>query len=127
MQLINADSLILENQPGKGENNFRCARNMLPAEQDNRNSYQEECETTDLFSEILKALPKTPGECSDYWTNKDIILCSSEEKMCALISFLTDLYSIRNINILTGYYDPDEDEKSGEVDECTGFWYVDIE
>lgn len=31
-----------------------------------------------------------------------------------------------DILVVTGYYDPVEDEKYGQVDRCTGWWFVNI-
>lgn len=38
------------------------------------------------------------------------------------------LYKAQGEEIIvnTGYYDPIEDERSGEVDRYTGWWYVNI-
>ena len=41
---------------------------------------------------------------------------------------LTTLYRTQGeeVEINTGYYDPEEDERNNEVDRYTGWWYVNI-
>lgn len=50
------------------------------------------------------------------------ILCDTEARADGVADFLEALgFSY----VRTGYYDPVEDERNGEVDEYTGWWYVD--
>lgn len=56
-----------------------------------------------------------------YWTNGQDILCRTEEEAEHLANFLED---IGFDCVMTGCYEPEEDERSGETDACTGFYYV---
>lgn len=74
---------------------------------------------------LLHALPKHPRsyDTSDnpgYWSNGDAFLCSCETEA----SILSDFISTFGVVAQTGYYDPEEDARSNEQDDCTGFWYV---
>lgn len=52
------------------------------------------------------------------------ILCDSEARAEAIGDFLEAL----GFNyVRTGYYDPVEDERNGEVDDYTGWYYVDFD
>lgn len=86
-----------------------------------------------MWSSIIDMLPNEPRSYDvmddpGFWTNGDSILCPSETEMNFVYEFLNDLFSrFGECTIVTGYYDPFEDAKSGESDECTGFYYVSIE
>lgn len=65
----------------------------------------------------------------DVWSPfGDEILCRTESAADALVDMLECLYRTQGEEVLvnTGYYDPEEDEKNGEVDRHTGWWYVNI-
>ena len=57
------------------------------------------------------------------------ILCKTESAADALADIIECLYEAQgeNVYVNTGYYDPVEDERSGEVDSFTGWWYVSID
>lgn len=50
------------------------------------------------------------------------LLTETEE----LANALADLIDLVDDCQTTGYYDPEEDAKSGEVDEYTGYYYVSL-
>ena len=52
------------------------------------------------------------------------ILSTSEEEIETLANFIDQLYGEGVCN--TGYYDPIEDERNGEVDAYTGMYFVSI-
>jgi len=52
----------------------------------------------------------------------DELLCNSEGLAGTIADILEHEFGIDYVN--TGYYDPEEDERNGEVDEYTGWWYV---
>ena len=87
----------------------------------------------ELFQAIIDKLAREPRnyDTSDdpgFWTNGSQILCPSETEAEIIAEFLIDVFSEHeNTSILTGYYDPFEDAENGEQDDCTGFYYVDIE
>lgn len=80
----------------------------------------------DIFKKMIEELPRSPGLDAVRWTNGDFVLCSENDDAERLADYLEySSYSIgENLTVMTGYYDPEEDRKSGEVDECTGYWYV---
>lgn len=65
----------------------------------------------------------------EIWTSGDEILCKTESAVNAIADMLVTLYKAQGDEILvnTGYYDPIEDEKNGEIDRYTGWWYVNIQ
>lgn len=73
------------------------------------------------FNDILESLPSVPDGHA-IWSNGSIILCRSEDAANA-VADLIDALHIGEAT--TGFYDPEEDERNGEVDACTGFYYVD--
>ena len=61
-----------------------------------------------------------------FLTNADRteVLSTSESEIEALANLFDQLYGEGTVN--TGYYDPIEDERNGEVDAYTGLYYVTI-
>lgn len=49
------------------------------------------------------------------------IVIKSEHYDCTNLMPLPDISTLS-----TGYFDPEEDKRSGEVDSLTGYYYVDI-
>lgn len=90
-------------------------------------------EAARMFKRILSMLPDQPRsfDTSDdpgYWTNGAEILCPTETECEIVADFLEDLFKgYGEIKIHTGYYDPDEDRRSGEMDDNTGFYYIDFD
>lgn len=57
-----------------------------------------------------------------------MILCSCETESSIIADFLEDmLRETSDLDVHTGYFDPDEDARSGEQDDYTGFYYVDFD
>ena len=50
------------------------------------------------------------------------LLCKTETQAEGIADFLEDLGFEE---VRTGYYDPEEDKRNGELDEYTGWYYVD--
>lgn len=87
-----------------------------------------------LIKEIASLLPNIyDSEVTDefkethFLTNADgtEILSTEEGEVEALANFFDQLYGEGTVN--TGYYDPEEDKRNGEVDAYTGLYYVTIE
>ena len=81
----------------------------------------------DWFEKITERLRDySEGEV---WTSGDEILCKTESAADAIADMLTTLYKTQGDEILVniGFYDPEEDERNGEVDKYTGWWYVNIQ
>lgn len=51
-------------------------------------------------------------------------LLTETEELANALADLIDL--VDDCQTITGYYDPEEDAKSGEVDEYTGYYYVSL-
>lgn len=59
-----------------------------------------------------------------YWTDGEEILCKTEAAAEHLANFLEDIgFDI----VHTGYYDPEEDRRNNEVNDHTGWYYVNID
>ena len=54
------------------------------------------------------------------------VLTDSEARAEALADLLKCIVEDSSM-VLTGYYDPEEDRRSGETDEFTGYWFVNVE
>lgn len=61
----------------------------------------------------------------DVWFDDVQIMCRTEEIADTIANILDKISGERMAH--TGYYDPEEDERSGEVDDHTGWWYVDFD
>ena len=81
----------------------------------------------DCFETIVERLREEPS--GHIWSNGSEILCKTEDVADALADMLECMYKAHGEEILvnTGYYDPVEDERSGETDRYTGWWYVTID
>lgn len=76
------------------------------------------------FQDICKQLPKEPHDFNGkpvIWAVEDEILCDDENVTEIIGDFLEHL-GFDEVN--TGYYDPEEDKRSNEVDKFTGWYYV---
>ena len=92
----------------------------------------EEADGTLIFHMLRTQLPELAvfyetdhlltGRHYTFFQDSEKILCQSEEKINALADLLDDL----GCTAITGYYDPEEDERNGTVDQYTGFYYLDI-
>ena len=81
----------------------------------------------DWFYEIAERLRDySDGEI---WSDGIEILCKTESAANAVADMIELLYQAQNecVYINTGYYDPVEDEKSGETDRYTGWYYINID
>ena len=81
----------------------------------------------DWFKEIANRL-RDYSE-GNIWSTCDEILCKTEEVADALADMFECLYGAQGEEILvnTGYYDPIEDKRNGELDRFTGWWYVNVD
>lgn len=83
-----------------------------------------------VLDAILDMLPREPRsyDTSDdpgFWTDGSEILCPSKTECEIVAEFLRDvLREIDDVDVHTGWYDPDEDARSGEQDDHTGFYYI---
>lgn len=76
------------------------------------------------FQDICKQLPSEPyvlyGRLT-IWAVEDEILCDDEDAIEIIADFLENM-GFDEVN--TGYYDPEQDKRSNEVDKFTGWYYV---
>ena len=77
----------------------------------------------DTVERIMSLLPQK----NDYriWSDGTEILCETEQQAEHIADFLDAMYGEPIAH--TGYYDPEEDERSNEVADNTGFYYVDFD
>ena len=78
----------------------------------------------DLITERLRDYSE-----GEIWTDGGYeILVRTESAANTVADMLTTLYRTQGeeVEINTGYYDPEEDERNNEVDRYTGWWYVNI-
>ena len=91
-------------------------------------NYESKIEShVDWFYEIAERLRDySDGEI---WSDGTEILCKTESAADTVADMIELLYQAQNecVYINTGYYDPVEDEKSGETDRYTGWYYVNID
>ncbi len=90
----------------------------------------QETSVRSVLDAILEALPKEPmpfNTDDNFWTNGDEILCPSETACETLAEFFKALLKGTTTDVLTGWYDPAEDTRNSESDECTGFDYIRFE
>jgi hypothetical protein len=74
------------------------------------------------FNQMLAPLPKQPDERLKFWTNGEDILCRTKEEAETIADLLDSMGYVAS----TGYFDPDEDERNEETDECTDYYYVTV-
>lgn len=77
-----------------------------------------------IWTYLWQSLEDNENNRHGYWSNGEEILCKTEEAAEHLADFFEDL-GFDYVRI--GYYDPEEDERNGEVDACTGYWYVSVD
>ena len=87
-----------------------------------------------IFERFISALPLNPPEVEidgvskvreEVWTDGIEILCADEATAERIANILDAISGEHEAHI--GYYDPFEDAQNGEVDDHTGFYYVDYD
>ena len=73
------------------------------------------------FRTIMELLPH---ERTHIWSDGGEILCDTESRAEAIADLFDAVFGEQFV--VTGYYDPAEDERNNEVTATTGFYYVDI-
>ena len=80
----------------------------------------------DVFKMIFANLPNEPAKPGHFWSPESgEILIDNEVRAEAVADFIEDL--VGGQIVTTGYYDPEEDERNGETDQYTGYYYVSID
>lgn len=81
-----------------------------------------------LLRELVSMLPKVgdADASNNFLASADgtEILTTEESEAEALANLFDQIYGEGTVN--TGYYDPEEDKRNGEVDDYTGLYYVTI-
>lgn len=95
--------------------------------------YENRVGAENLVEQMIRHLPREPrsydaNDDPGFWTNGTDILCPSEVECEAVADFIEDILREEStLTVHTGYYDPNEDDRSGERDRCTGFHYIDFD
>lgn len=78
----------------------------------------------DWFEEIKNRLYRSSK--GNMWSDDNEILCKTEQVANALADMFECLYEAQGEDVLinTRYYDHVEDERNGDTDRYTGWWYV---
>jgi len=81
----------------------------------------------DWYEEIAKRLCE--GRMLDVYSDGYVILCRNEYASNLMADLIESFYLSDGEEVIvnTGYFDPDEDERNGETDRFTGWWYVDLD
>ena len=82
-------------------------------------------ELLEIIFKRLTDFTNDPNSDLRFWTNGEDILCETEEDCETVADFIRCLF--KDIDVHTGYYDPEEDRRNGEVDCCTGYYYIDFD
>lgn len=77
---------------------------------------------TELLSKLVELLPHDEAWIWAY--DDDEILCDTGQTAETIADLIDAMYGCETAN--TGYYDPEEDERNGETDRRTGYYYVTI-
>lgn len=73
---------------------------------------------------ITAAMDFSPSEQTHFCYKGNELLCDTEQRAEAIADFFD---ALGFFYVRTGYYDPIEDKRNGEVDEYTGWYYVDFD
>lgn len=78
----------------------------------------------DLWQKITDAIGLAEDSTKrEIWTDGSEFLVKDEESADCIADFLQAM----GFDSHVGYYDPEDDERSNEVDDHTGYWYIDID
>ncbi len=89
---------------------------------------QEDYEThiyENVFALFAEQLPTHPYEGVLMWTDGTEILCKTESLAKSIADALDSISGERMSHY--HWYEPNEDERDGTVDDHTGWWYVDYD
>ena len=78
------------------------------------------------FTTIISNLPNFwYDDYSEHniWSTEEEIVCCNEAIANAIADFIEALGCG---DAVTGYYSPEDDNRNGEVDSLTGYWYVTV-
>ena len=87
-------------------------------------SYQQDEAFAKIY-DLVCLLPNEPGSKVWYPQDGEEILCKTEQIAEGIADLFDALYGEPTVN--TGFYDPEEDKRNGEVNDRTGYYYVTIE
>ena len=77
-----------------------------------------------LFFAIMEALDNTEVENPKFWTDSEKIMSKDKAAISGIADLLDDVAGCGVC--CTGYYDPEEDKRNGEVDKYTGYYYLEL-
>ena len=89
---------------------------------------KDEPDDFDPFAERFELVYDIMGHLRDngmerFWSDGEEILCKNEDECEAVANFIDAIIGDSVTHI--GYYDPKDDDRSREVDDHTGYWYID--
>ena len=85
----------------------------------------EQDDTYARICDLVTLLPSEPGSKIWYPPEDDEILCETEQIANGIADLFDTLYGEPTVN--TGFYDPEEDKRNGEVNDRTGYYYVTLQ
>lgn len=94
--------------------------------------HTEKKNTMDNLDELLKdapvwdwiaeRFPKSPDTAKDgIWYDGDEFLCRTDAQVEGIADWMAN---VAGLETATGYYDPEEDQRNGETDQRTGWYYA---
>lgn len=91
----------------------------------------DEASPGEIFYDILENLHRFPDRAetsAKIWSDGFMILCNSEDAADKIADWFEELIEEngKHCCATTGYFDPEEDARNNEVDELTGWYYVNI-
>lgn len=87
-------------------------------------SYQQDEAFAKIY-DLVCLLPNEPGSKVWYPQDGEEILCKTEQIAEGIADLFDTLYGEPTVN--TGFYDPEEDKRNGEVNDRTGYYYVTLQ
>lgn len=90
---------------------------------------KKQTERINWFYRIASSLNNCPGDEIWHSPYTSEIMCKTESIANAVADMIEHLYDAQGIGVVcvTGYYDPKEDERNGDVDVHTGWYYISID
>lgn len=80
---------------------------------------------SDYQEELKKRhLDRSDEEATHGYVKYDKSMIVSKDE--TTVNRIADMLDSMGFDAVTGYFDPEEDKRSGEVDSLTGYYYVDI-
>ncbi len=89
--------------------------------------FRTEDEARAALKEFMDRMPGKGITYSGIWSDGHEILCKTYEQAEGVADVLSMIFFDSSSDVHTGYYDPKEDCQSGEIDDHTGWYYVNFD